>query len=324
MGCIYLAMKPTAETDSAKLGSELQNPILDIAASFWEPERYRAFRICYASMRRIDDLVDNLREHGLVDDIAQVTAVSNQLSTETLLAIAGEGELAETIQRFAIPVGSWLRLVEAMRFDLENDRFATFMQFRRYTRGAAIAPAAVFIHLISVIDDGAQEEKRNWRAAPIDPFDSARDMALFSYLTHILRDFRKDHNAGLDYFALDSQERFGVTEDICNQAAAGSQVQEFSDLVRFYHSLAQRYQQRATIEQLPVFAHLTERYKFSLALIWRLYSQILDKIEAADFELDPRLIHPSKEEIVSEIELVAQERALDKEILKAGLSRLDV
>ena len=37
----------------------LTNPILDIGARFWEDERYNAFRICYRSMRLLDDLVDN-------------------------------------------------------------------------------------------------------------------------------------------------------------------------------------------------------------------------------------------------------------------------
>jgi hypothetical protein len=37
----------------------LTNPILDIAARFWEKDRYEAFKVCYRSMRVIDDLVDN-------------------------------------------------------------------------------------------------------------------------------------------------------------------------------------------------------------------------------------------------------------------------
>ena len=32
----------------------LTNPILDIAASIWEKERYDAFKICYRSMRVIE------------------------------------------------------------------------------------------------------------------------------------------------------------------------------------------------------------------------------------------------------------------------------
>ena len=37
----------------------LTNPILDIAASFWDDERYNASKIVYRSFRIIDDLVDN-------------------------------------------------------------------------------------------------------------------------------------------------------------------------------------------------------------------------------------------------------------------------
>lgn len=35
------------------------NSILEIAASVWEEERYDAFKMCYQSMRVIDDLIDN-------------------------------------------------------------------------------------------------------------------------------------------------------------------------------------------------------------------------------------------------------------------------
>lgn len=312
-------MKPVTDNAGATLGSELQNPILDIAASFWEPERYRAFRVCYASMRRIDDLVDDLRARGLVDDRAAVSAVSEELSAETLLALAGEGELAETIQRFEIPVESWTRLAGAMRFDLTHDRFANFLQFRRYARGAAIAPAAVFIHLIALKRNGER-----WSPAPVDPFASARDMALFSYLTHILRDFREDFSEGLEYVALDLRKRFSVSDAIWKNAGAGDQAPEFTELVRFHYHLARRYQERARVERLAVRPHLTAQYRFSLTLIWRLYSQILDKIEQAEFSLDPELIHPSRDEIVSEIQALAVEQNLSEEILSAGLRRLGV
>ena len=42
----------------------LTNPILDIAARFWDDDRYAAFKICYRSMRLIDDLVDERKESG--------------------------------------------------------------------------------------------------------------------------------------------------------------------------------------------------------------------------------------------------------------------
>ncbi len=35
------------------------NPILDIAARYWDNDRYEAFKICYKSMRIIDDFVDD-------------------------------------------------------------------------------------------------------------------------------------------------------------------------------------------------------------------------------------------------------------------------
>ncbi|HOP07110.1 MAG TPA: squalene/phytoene synthase family protein [candidate division Zixibacteria bacterium] len=134
----------------------LDNPNLDIAARFWERERYNAFRVCCRSMRYLDDLVDSYRVSDRYGNERIATAIDSEL-TAFLQGINGvvpaDGQfhdLIEIMTRFALPLWPWSRLVQAKRHDIRHCSFPRFIDFLRYCEGAAVAPAAVFIHLCGV------------------------------------------------------------------------------------------------------------------------------------------------------------------------------
>lgn len=314
----------------SEIKSELKNPILDIAASFWADDRYRAFRVCYQSMRELDDLVDDLKSSPSRDDkrLRQQVQESIRQQLKTLSDCAGTAknpttidprllELAEVIREFKIPLWPWRRLVEAMEFDLRSDGFCSFLEFSRYTRGAAVAPASIFIHLI-----GLEKTADSYRPAPVDIRQSARPLAMFSYLTHILRDFRRDFADGLDYFPTDWQDRYQISPQDRAAAAAGQQSANFTSLVTAYHQTGAWYRERAKPELLPVYPYLSPVYRFSLNLIWRLYSQIHLKISQAEFVLAPELIHPNSQDIFAAIIKQAEEENLDESSLERGMARI--
>jgi len=74
----------------------LTNPILDIAAHFWEDERYDAFKTCYKSMRILDDLVDNNRNLSEAEQQQIISKLSE-------LQITLQSQLIETQSKFHIP-----------------------------------------------------------------------------------------------------------------------------------------------------------------------------------------------------------------------------
>jgi len=165
----------------------LTNPILDIAARFWDHDRYQAFRICYRSMRRIDDLVDHKK--------ASATQISRGEAEKLRLMMFDwlEGirnkdfsdpfrrEFVHILEKFQIPFWPWERLYESMVYDLAHDGYPSLLTFLRYAEGAAVAPASVFMHLC-----GVSEDSGTYRPPDFDIRLAARPLALFSYLVHII------------------------------------------------------------------------------------------------------------------------------------------
>ena len=111
-------------------------------------------------MRIIDDLIDERKATGkrITGDEKKQMALTLTTWAESL-AEGSPGDdfqkqLLNTIKRFSIPIWPWQRLLKAMLFDLDHDGFASHRVFLRYSEGAAIAPASIFMHLCGVSEEG--------------------------------------------------------------------------------------------------------------------------------------------------------------------------
>jgi phytoene/squalene synthetase len=259
----------------------LTNPILDIGARLWEKERYEAFRVCYRSMRKIDDLVDHKK--------AEVSVISNEDTRQMEAMMAGwldtvrqkdfsdpfNEEFCFYLDKFRIPLWPWERLIEAMVYDLKHRGFKTFLTFVRYARGAAIAPASIFMHLC-----GVRRQSENYRKPDFDIRRASRPLALFSYLVHIIRDFQKDQANDLQYFADDllAEKGLGIT-DLRNVAATGQISGAFRELMATYVRIAEFYRNKARNTIAQISPMLQPRYQLSLEMIYQLYLQIFERID---------------------------------------------
>lgn len=287
----------------------LTNPILDIAARVWDDDRYRAFQLCYRSMRRIDDLVDDRRATGQQITSEEARSYARML-TDWLDSLRrgerGDGfmaELGETIDRFSIPLWPWERLCRAMAYDLNHNGFASFPEFLRYTEGAAIAPAAIFMHLCGVSQKTGQTMQPEY-----DIRKAARPLALFSYLVHIMRDFQKDQEESLNYFPQSVLNRFNLTVDEMRiMASSGRPNASLRQLFELYARLADRYRQNARKMIDDLRPKLENRYAFSLELIYQLYLQIFEMVDPAkgsftqiEFQPEPEAVRARIERTVAE------------------------
>jgi len=286
----------------------LTNPILDIAARFWDEERYAAFRVCYRSMRRIDDLVDDRKEQvGPIapDEAAHMQRIMGDWLEAVRHQLPGDdfqAEFLETVDRFRIPLWPWERLCRAMSYDLSHNGYRNFRGFLRYTEGAAISPASVFMHLC-----GVRVEARVCNPPVYDIRKGARDLAIFSYLVHIVRDFQKDHLRGLNYFSDDllAEQSLSLT-DLAAIARTGRPTQPFRLLIRRYLYLAEYYRRRARATVDRLLPLLEPRYQLSLEIIYGLYLLTYQQIEpnrgnfaSEDTNVLPEQLQARIEQVVS-------------------------
>lgn len=274
------------------------NPILDIAARVWEPDRYAAFQICYRSMRILDNLVDHRKSSGqpiLPEEARQFTLMIDDFIVKLKKREADDQfsrDLLTTLDRFALPLWPWERLGKAMQFDLTHNGFPSFTVFLRYCEGAAISPAAVFMHLIGVRNENGKYLKPEYEIR-----NAARSLAIFSYLVHIMRDFSKDHAQGLAYFADDLLTKHQVTAPDLAAAAKEDFSPNFKSLVLDHVRIAERYRRKARRDIDAVGRLLEPRYHFSLELIYDLYLQLFERIQPAKGELAEARISLSAKEI---------------------------
>jgi phytoene/squalene synthetase len=251
-----------------------ERPILELGARCLDAERYRAFKTCYQAMRVADDIVDDSRANASV-----LTGDMKRRIGDLLIGcmpgsgrITGPcaGELEEAVERYDIPAWTWLRWTESMLYDLDHNGFTSFRGFLRYSEGAAVAPGAIFLKIIGYPDGPG-----------FCVFRAARPLAIFSYLVHIVRDFRKDQASELNYFADDLVAAAGLDRASLNGAAKdGGKGRQVRYLLAEYLRLASRYRARARQAIDGLAPHLSTRCLLSLEIIFGLYSQLWEGISS--------------------------------------------
>ena len=302
-----MSSKPEQKLDFASqldFSQILTNPILDIAARFWEEDRYQAFRICYRSMRRIDDLIDDRKEKDRAITPEESQQIKGMIS-DWLDSVRRreppdryQKQFIETLERFRIPFWPWERFGKSMAYDLDHSGFSSFLVFLRYAEGAAISPASIFMHLCGVTFDNGL-----CRPPDYDIRKAARPLAIFSYLVHIIRDFQKDQQAGLNYFAADMTRERGLTNDDLRTIAEGKTVSEpIRDLIAAYVRFARYYQKKAKTVLKSILPQLEDRYQLSLMIIYNLYLQILERVDIKSGNFITEEVNPPAEEIQKRIE----------------------
>ena len=189
-----------------------------------------------------------------------------------------------------------------MIYDIKNDGFDSFMTFRRYTEGAAIAPASVFMHLCGISQSGQE-----FNLPKFDICKAARPLAIFSYLVHIMRDYEKDQTQNLNYFPNDILKRHKLTADeirnLCNNGIVDDRVRSlFVD----YKRLANYYRTKALSAVNNTIPYLKPKYQLSLNLIYSLYLQIFDKIDCESGSFSASELNPTPAEVQEQIDFTVK------------------
>jgi phytoene synthase len=274
------------------------HPNILIAANFWDQERYCAAKTCYKFMRAIDDLIDDHKSRNkLIAPHERKEFTANVNEWLKMIIVSEECnplqlELLETVKRFRIPVWPLEAFSKSMIYDIYNDGFPTLDAYLDYSMGASVAPASIFVHL-----NGLQKNGMGYKDPPFDVKWAATPCAIFSYLVHIIRDFRKDQLNNLTYFADDIIVSNGLTRQDLREFAEGRLVNEgFRNLILQYYILAEEYMNK-TRDILGIIKPLLEpRYQLSLEIIFDLYLMVFERIDIRNGQFTTEELNPTPEE----------------------------
>ena len=277
----------------------LTNPIMDIAARFWENERYTAAKNFYQSMRKIDDHIDNRKATGKKLSeiekqklIASVNDWIEALNNNTIMDSNHE-RLLEDIRKFKIPLWPWQMFSKSMIYDVNHNGFETFPIFLKYARGASVAPASIFLHLC-----GLNKENGHYSAPHFDVREAAEPAGLFCYLVHIVRDFQTDQSNNLNYFVKSLMRDNGLNSSMLKEIASGGEIPTgFRSLIKQYHDLAEEYKHKTRTMINTIDKYLEPQYRLSLEIVYNLYLLVFEKIDVSKGRFTTTEVTPSTEEV---------------------------
>ncbi|MGE0867617.1 MAG: squalene synthase HpnC [Kofleriaceae bacterium] len=167
--------------------------------------------------------------------------------------------LADTVDKFGLPITEFTELVSGFRTDLERKRYATFDELRSYTRQAAEPVGRLLLYI------------GGYRAPELHAY--AEDLSSALAIARLIQDVPADWHRGRVYLPAEDLRHFGVTEvDIANRRTTPA----IGALIRYEVSRTRALFERAR----PLVDVVGPDLAVELALTWHGGMRILDKIEA--------------------------------------------
>jgi squalene synthase HpnC len=189
--------------------------------------------------------------------------------------------LADTVDRFALPITEFTELLSGFRTDLERRRYATFDELRGYTRQAAEPVGRLLLYI------------GGYRAAELHAF--AADLASALAVARLIQDVPADWQRGRVYLPGEDLRHFGVSEADIASRRDGPAI---GALVRYEVARTRALFERAR----PLVDIVGADLAVELALMWHGGMRILDKIDATGSKLfaeRPRLSRADKAIVVA-------------------------
>jgi squalene synthase HpnC len=235
-----------------------------VASHLVPPELRPHVIALYAFARAADDFADEPEYEG------QRTAALDAWHEELYRCFHGEAThpvfvaLADTIDKRDLPHPPFDDLLSAFRTDLEVRRYATFNSLRGYTARSADPVGRLLLPLFG------------YRDPELVRFSDEISTAL--QLTNFWQDVAADAARDHIYLPAEDLHFFGVTEaDI----KALRPTKPIRDLMRYEVARTRALYERGR----PLLSRLGNDLKLELSLIWLIGTALLDKIEAADFDV---------------------------------------
>jgi 15-cis-phytoene synthase len=240
------------------------------------PERLAMCAI-YAFMRYCDDLSD---DEGIADRAAAIGRWKADLES----AFAGKAQyhalwpaFMDAVARYKIPHEYFFEMIEGVSSDLQPRRIETFEELYDYCYHVASVVGLTVIHIFGFEDPQALK--------------LAEKCGIAFQLTNILRDVKEDAEKQRVYLPADDLRRFDVPISDLGKGAVSDKLRK---LLQFEGARARQYYR----DSAPLVELIHSGSRPSLRALIGIYSRLLDKIEAAHYEvLAKRVRVPNPEKV---------------------------
>jgi len=181
----------------------------------------------------------------------------------------------DTVQRYRIPHQYFHEMIDGVSSDLQPRRLLTFDQLYRYCYQVASVVGLTTIHIFGF------DSK--------DALNLAEKCGVAFQLTNILRDVREDAERDRIYLPHEDLRRFHV---FAGHLKEGLRTPEFTEMMHFEAARARAYYE----ESAPLLGMVHKKSRRSLWALIEIYSQLLAKIEASNYDvLSQRIALSTKE-----------------------------
>jgi phytoene synthase len=184
--------------------------------------------------------------------------------------------LQPLIAAFNLPRPAFEALVEGVEMDLHTCRYATFADLYEYCIRVASAVGLMCVEIFGYKDPASRQY--------------AIELGVALQLTNILRDVPGDLERGRVYIPTEDMVRFGCSDGDLGAEAAGAghgvQSPAVKKLLAFQAQRARDYYRRAD----AVLPRTDARRLIAARIMGAIYRAILDRIEAADYDVFTRVI----------------------------------
>jgi len=229
-----------------------------------ESDQRRAMCAIYAFMRYCDDLSDDA---GIEDRAAAIARWRDDLHA----ALAGRlpanpiwPAFADTVKRYAIPHAYFDDMIDGVSSDLEPRDLQTFDELYDYCYHVASVVGLTIIHIFGFNSPQALQ--------------LAEKCGIAFQLTNILRDVREDAQNERVYLPAEDLKKFGVAPAELRGTATTDTMRK---LFAFEADRARGYYR----ESAPLVNMIHPRSRASLRALIGIYSKLLDKIMAANYDV---------------------------------------
>ena len=235
-----------------------------VASRFVPPDVRPHLVALYAFARSADDFADEPEYEG------RRTEALDRWEEALGRCCHGEADhpvfvaLADTIEKRDLPIPPLEDMLTAFRMDLDVKRYATIAALRGYTARSAEPVGRLLLALFG------------YRDAELVRY--ADEMSTALQLTNFWQDVAGDAARDRIYIPADDLHFFGVTEA---DVKALKPEKALRDLIRFQVARTRALYERGR----PLLDKLHRDLRLELTLIWLVGNTILDKIEAADYDV---------------------------------------